>query len=166
MWDYAAESAYLVQQLKFGQKLNFAKLMGDLLAETLQKAYQQEPWPQVMIAVPLHRKRLFERGFNQSLELAKVLQRQLTIPCDYRSALRLRHTPAQSLLPAAARRRNLHKAFSVQLTRPYQHVVIVDDVITTLSTAQELAKSLLAAGVKRVDVWSCIRTQDSKISRG
>ena len=79
--------------------------------------------PEIIIPVPLHRTRLRERGFNQALEIARPIARSLDIPVDYKSCERVRKTPAQSLLPAAERRKNIKGAFRV--TRPItaRHVV-------------------------------------------
>jgi len=114
--------------------------------------------PEIIIPVPLHRTRLRERGFNQALEIARPIARSLSIPVDYKSCERVRKTSAQSLLPAAERRKNIKGAFRV--TRPIaaRHVAILDDVMTTGHTVQELAATLRKAGVERIDVWVVART--------
>lgn len=158
LWDYNTASCYLVQQLKYGQQLFYARLLAQLLAARVKAAYIDSAWPELIIPVPLHWRRLFTRGFNQSLEIAKPLAKELSLPYHARLSRRLRHTPMQAGLSAQVRRRNLVAAFSAQ-PLPYSHVAIVDDVVTTMSTANELARVLKAQGVKHVDLWTCIRTQ-------
>ena len=99
-----------------------------------------------------------ERGYNQALELAKPLARALGIPLDRDLLTRTRATPAQTGLDAAARRRNLRGAFSLTATRTLpEHVVLLDDVMTTGATLRECAQALRRAGAARVDVWALAR---------
>ena len=110
-----------------------------------------------MIPVPLHRARLRERGFNQATELARRLDRTLGIRHEPRLCTRHRNTPPQSLLPATARRLNLRNAFSVRGTLPAAHVAIIDDVMTSGHTSDELARTLKRAGADYVEVWVIAR---------
>lgn len=114
--------------------------------------------PQWILAVPLHRRRLRERGYNQALELAKPLAQTLNIPLRHDVLRRVRHTEAQTGLDAIERRRNLRAAFALRegLALP-AHVAIVDDVFTTGMTLSECARVLKRAGVERVDVWALAR---------
>jgi ComF family protein len=119
------------------------------------------------VPVPLHRSRLRTRGFNQALELARPLARCLRRPLLTRACVRIRATrPQSSLDTAAERRRNVAGAFRV--CRPLHGVArlaIVDDVLTTGATVQELARSLRAAGVGQVLVWACAGRRDDRIRR-
>jgi len=114
--------------------------------------------PQALIPVPLHADRLRERGYNQALELARPLARRFAIPLRDDVLARTRTTPAQSNLDAIERRKNLRGAFSVVegATLP-AHVAVVDDVMTTGATLHECTRTLLRAGVARVDVWALAR---------
>ena len=152
---YAPPADQLIQRLKFNARLPLARVLGELMAAHL--AQRLRAWPERIIPVPLHRARLCERGFNQALEIARPIARALKIPLDYRSCVRLRHTSVQSLLPAAARRKNIKGAFRV--TRPIQarHVAIVDDVMTTGHTVQDFAATLRKSGVEQIDVWVVAR---------
>jgi ComF family protein len=114
--------------------------------------------PELIIPVPLHEKRLKERGYNQSLEIARPIARQLKIPLAISVCDRIKHTPPQSSLSKYERQQNLHGAFSIHRTIPVKHVVIFDDVVTTGSTVVELGKILHQAGIERVDVWCVART--------
>jgi ComF family protein len=153
---YAPPLDYLVQRLKFHQDLALARLLGQLLAAHL--AGLPGPRPDVILPVPLHRRRLAERGFNQALEIGRPLHDALGIPLAPRLAQRVRHTEAQSRLPAGQRQRNLRGAY-VLGDRPLPgHIAILDDVLTTGTTVNELARLLKGAGVARVEVWVLART--------
>ncbi len=114
--------------------------------------------PQLIIPVPLHRKRIWRRGYNQSALLAGYLGRWLGIPVAEHAIRRLRHTPHQRKLSAHARRHNLLKAFHLEIAVNGRHIAIVDDVVTTGSTAAALARLLLARGAASVDIWCLCRT--------
>jgi ComF family protein len=154
---YRAPADYLIQRLKFSGELALAPLLGGLLAEKI--AARTTPLPDLLIPVPLHRARLHERGFNQATELARYLGRRLAVPVEHRLCRRDRHTRPQSLTPYGERRRNLRGAFSVSGQVPVAaHVAVVDDVMTTGHTADELARVLRRAGAARVEVWIVARS--------
>ncbi len=115
--------------------------------------------PGRLVPVPLHRKRLSERGFNQSLELARVLGRRLGIPVAHRVATRVRnHAPQPQLTNNADRWRNVKEAFHVKQGQVVgRQLTIVDDVITSGATADALARCLYQAGAERVTVWVATR---------
>ncbi|MGH8645339.1 MAG: ComF family protein [Gammaproteobacteria bacterium] len=114
-------------------------------------------FPQCLIPVPLHLKRLMKRGFNQSMELARTVSRTSGIRVDPWCVKRALDTPPQASLPASATRNNVRGAFSLSHRLNYTHVAIIDDVITSAWTVHELAKLLIGAGVERIDVWVCCR---------
>ena len=152
---------YLIKALKFGGRLTVARLLGGLLAELLQQqalAKQRGPWPECLLPVPLHPSRLRERGFNQSLELARPLASRLGLELAPALLRRIRPTSPQTGLDAEARRSNVRGAFSLRRDVVFRHVAIVDDVVTTGSTASELARLLRASGVEKIEVWACART--------
>jgi len=146
---------HLLRQAKFHQRLECADLLGELLAEQL--AGRPEPLPEAILPVPLHPRRLWRRGYNQALELARPVARRLDLPLSPHLCRRIRATPAQSGLPAAARRRNLRGAFTVGHHPLPSHLAILDDILTTGSTVGELAQTLRRAGVRRVEVWAVAR---------
>lgn len=148
------EIRYLIAKLKFNRQYKNARLLGYLLAQHLQKNAEL---PELIIPVPLHKLRYQERKFNQSLEIAKTVSKQLQIPIDHTSCIRTRNTIHQTDLPAKQRHKNIKNAFKVQHPINAQHVAILDDVMTTGSTANELAKILKKQGVSHVDVWVCAR---------
>ena len=142
--------------VKFRGRLNHARLLGQLLADAVQEYVPA--MPQVLIPVPLHPSRLAARGFNQSLEITRVVARLLDLPVDFRCCRRVLHTSPQSGLDQSARRRNIRGAFVAQTPLPWRRVVILDDVVTTGSTVSELAVVLHRAGAESVEVWAAART--------
>lgn len=157
---YAQPLEWLIQQMKFHNKPVLAQLLGELLADALQE--QLTDYPEVIIPVPLHASRLHERGFNQALELSRVLSRRLAIPVDTACCQRIRATPQQSGLDAKMRRKNLRGAFEVKDNPRYQHVAIIDDVMSTGSTVNEMSRVLKRAGVERIEVWTLARAGHNK----
>ena len=101
-----------------------------------------------------------KRGFNQAMELARPLARRLTIPVEHGVLLRQRATQAQHGLDARARRRNLKDAFVCSKPERIlgKHIALVEDVVTTGTTAREASRVLLDAGAASVSVWCVART--------
>lgn len=153
LFPYAAPLDGLLLQLKFGQAVHLARPFAALLAVRVQS----EAPPDCILPVPLHPRRQRERGFNQAIEIARPLARRLGCTLDLDTCVRTRATPPQTRLSARQRRRNLRGAFT--LTRaPARHIVLLDDVMTTGSTLNELATLLRRGGAERIDVWVCART--------
>lgn len=153
-FTYNDEISYLNSQLKFGAQFKIARLLGSLLAEELKSI---EQLPNCIIPMPLHSARYHERGFNQALEIGKCVASCLRIEINHRACVRRKDTPHQTGLSAKQRRQNIRNAFAMINPVAASHVAILDDVMTTGATANELAKVLKKAGVKRVDVWVCAR---------
>ena len=114
----------------------------------------------IMIPVPLHRKRLLDRGFNQSLELARPLARKLKVPLEPRALTRQRDTQPQMHLTEKERAANVQDAFQAdeQLVKG-KSVLLVDDILTTGSTLAESCHVLLGSGAAAVDVLVVARTR-------
>ncbi|WP_305805145.1 ComF family protein [Stenotrophomonas sp. YIM B06876] len=148
---YGAPVDALVRRFKFHQDLAAGHLLSRLMAEPWRGA----PMPQAIVPVPLHPARLRQRGYDQALELARPLARQLQLPLCH-GLRRVRGTAPQSELDAGARRRNLKGAF-VALPGVSAHVALLDDVMTTGATLHAAATALRRAGVQRVDAWVCAR---------
>lgn len=151
---YQEEMRYLITGLKFGARHAHARLLGQLLVEQISQTARM---PECIIPVPLHKARYRERGFNQAIEIARLVSSQTGIPLDLRSCRRRRDTPHQAGLTSKQRRRNIKNAFELAQPIAYRHVAILDDVLTTGSTAHEMALLLKRQGVERVDVWVCAR---------
>ncbi len=143
----------LLGRLKFRQKLPLARLLGNLLAEQLAPSAA----PDLLIPVPLHPARLRERGYNQALELARPVAHRLQLPIDTSICRRVRPTAAQSELDLKQRRRNVRGAFLVRGELRAARVAIVDDVVTSGHTVNEMARALRLAGAVYIEVWACAR---------
>jgi ComF family protein len=142
--DYAAPVAGMVAALKFSARLDLADAFARLLAD------RETVRPDVVIAVPLSLERERERGFNQSLEIARRYARLMGTPVAQGALLKVRHTVPQQSLQRDARRRNVRGAFSVTGAMQGCTVAIVDDVMTTGSTLDEVARVLKRAGATQV----------------
>jgi ComF family protein len=154
---YEGEVVALVHQLKFGEKITFARSFGEIMVELLQLKISLQNRPDCLLPVPLYKSRLRQRGFNQSIELARVIAKKLAIPIEYEAVRRNRSTTSQTGLDADERRKNIRGAFSVMENLKAKHVLIIDDVMTTGSTVNELAITLKRNGVERVGVLSFAR---------
>jgi ComF family protein len=133
---------------------------GRLLSELWIARWRQNPppLPQTLVPVPLHASRLRRRGYNQALELARPLARALGVPLRHDLLVRCRATEAQSQLDRHARRRNVRRAFAAApRAGRFEHVAVIDDVMTTGATLAECARVLVQTGVARVDVWALAR---------
>ncbi len=133
-----------------------ATLFGNLLAE--QISARNLPLPDVMVPIPLHRKRLRERGYNQALEIAKPLARILGIPLQTTLLVRTQHTLPQTECTIQERRKNVRNRFHCPDPANYKSIAVIDDVITTGSTANEAAKAFKQQGIQQVSIWSCAHT--------
>jgi len=132
------------------------------MAVELSKRYSvADELPEAIIPVPLFPSRLRSRGYNQALELARPIANQLDIPIDYKSCTRTRETVMQSDLPAKLRRRNVKGAFQTR-SIDADYVAIIDDVMTTGYTVDELARVVRSSGVKKIDIWICARASPGK----
>lgn len=151
---YAPPLDHLLLGLKHRRRLDAAHSLGGLMAGWLAQRIHEPP--ELILPVPLHPARLRRRGFNQSLELARRIASALELPLAGRCCRRLRDTPPQAELNAPQRRRNLRGAFEVSAPLP-SRVAVIDDVMTTGSTARELTRCLRRAGAKEIEVWVCAR---------
>jgi ComF family protein len=117
----------------------------------------------LLLPVPLHPKRLTERGCNQALEIARPLARHFRLPLETRLIQRIRATAAQTTLDADARASNPHHAFRLDPKRlaqlgQVQRVALIDDVMTTGATLHEITRLLHNAGIATVEYWVTART--------
>lgn len=142
----------LVQMLKFGHRLAAARFLAALLLRG------SRPAGDCLMAVPLSEGRLRQRGFNQAIEIARPCARALGLPLLLDDGLRVRDTVPQSELPWQARRKNIRHAFEYRGDLTGRSVIVVDDVMTTGATLDELAATLKKAGARRVSNWVVART--------
>lgn len=160
-YRYDFPVAQLISKFKYQQQWPLGHLLAHLLVAHLTRLYpEQLDKPDYLLAVPLSKTRLKERGFNQAELLAKWLSKPLAIPLIPDLLRRVIDTPPQQTLSAKERYKNLKHAF--QITNPNQladrHIAIVDDVVTTGTTANRLATLCRQAGAKRVDIYTIART--------
>ncbi|HZY60664.1 MAG TPA: ComF family protein [Candidatus Binataceae bacterium] len=162
LFCYASSSASqpdilgsVIRRHKYGPN----QALGAVLAGLLEEGLPVDPDYDVVIPVPLHRRRLLSRGFNQSALLAAAVTRKLRCRLDVASLVRVIATPPQTAQDLESRRRNVHNAFAVRYPERVAglKVLLIDDVLTTGSTANECARALRAAGADTVDVLTIAR---------
>ena len=153
---YAFPVDALISQLKNQHKLSISEPLGLLIAKQIQR--QRIELPELLIPVPTSTQRLQQRGFNQAVEIAKVIGKQLSIPVDYTSVTRGKQSSVQKNLNKQQRSHNVDSAFI--LTKPIsaQRVAIIDDVITTGATTKAIAYLLRENGIKDIQSWAVART--------
>jgi len=158
LFRYGGDIVQMIQRLKFQQNLVYSRLLGEMLADGISERLNMTgSSPDCLLPVPLHKKRLRQRGFNQSIELARTLSKKLDIPLNIDGVIRVRATASQSGLDAKQRKKNIRGAFKLRKNSNAKHVAIIDDVVTTTSTVNEIARLLKGNGVERVDVYSIAR---------
>lgn len=149
---YDAASAPLLTRYKFHDDLAAGRALAALALPTFRGVAR----PQALVPIPLHRRRLRQRGHDQALGLARDWGRALRLPVLVEALRRERDTRPQTELDARDRAHNLEAAFRARPGLP-AHVALVDDVLTTGSTAAAAVGALKAEGVARIDVWVVAR---------
>ena len=153
---YADPADQLITGLKFQGELPFARVLGTLFARELRRGNFR--LPQCLVPMPLHENRYRQRGFNQCEAIGRHLAHRLRIRLEPGLLMRTRDTPPQSEQSAASRRANIHAAFAVRPgMRVPPRVALLDDVMTTGSTAAVAAAALREGGARRVEIWVCAR---------
>ena len=145
-----------IQTMKFRPSRAMGRALGLLLVEVLESRGLAEE-VDALVPVPLHRRRLIERGFNQAFEIARPVAAATGLPLIIRGIHRQAHTQPQSLLAAHERYRNMRSAFRIRRSLKDLNVAIVDDVITTGATVNTLAASLREAGAGEIHAWALAR---------
>ena len=156
LFYYSYPARELVSELKFNSNLKIARLLGRLLAQHLL-ATGLTQLPQAILPVPLHQQRLKSRGYNQSVEIARYCADELALPIIWSGCERYRFTAQQTSLQLEQRHKNLKGAFRVTAALP-SSIMVIDDVMTTGATLNELAATLHRAGVKHIQGWTICRT--------
>ncbi len=150
-----------VRALKFRGDRLYARVLGELLARARAAMRVEAPelslLPDLIVPIPLHSSRYRERGFNQAAEIARVAGRALRIPVDASALIRRVATREQSGLSLRERHKNVRGAFEVTRAISVTRVAIVDDVLTTGSTARAAARVLAGHGVEQIELWAAAR---------
>jgi ComF family protein len=148
-----------IHRFKYGGKSYLADSLGPLLSE-FAKSWIQKPDGFLTVPVPLHKKRLRERGFNQSLLLAKHVACELHTALDFLSLRRVRYTLPQTGLGKEERRKNVRGAFMLENPEVFKDkpILLVDDVATTGNTLNECSRVLRKAGCKDIFCLVLART--------
>lgn len=159
---YIAPLSTLIHRFKFQDLWFLDRTLSRLLLLAIHQARRTHhlPLPDVILAVPLHHRRHWRRGYNQSQLLADQLSQWLQIPTHKHLIKRIKSTPTQLGLSEKERRKNVKNAFKIDRTFAdygYRSVALVDDVITTGSTLNEIAKALRKIGVEQIQVWGVAR---------
>ncbi len=158
-FHYEAPINEFITQLKYSAQLQLLPLLCDYLVAKIKHHYVSEALPDQIIAMPLHPKRLIQRGFNQSQLIAERLAQALNIKILSKGIRRIKQTKAQSGLDSVERKANVKNAFSIE-AKLSSHIAIVDDVVTTGMTVSELAKQARLQGATQIDVWCLARAYD------
>lgn len=154
LFSYQNPVDRLIAEFKYHGKLYLTEFFTDLMFEQLKN----KSLPKLLLPIPLHPRRLRERGYNQSLELAKSLSQKLNIPVSKQLLIRSRDTAPQASLPYDQRKRNMQRAFRLNHSSLPNHIALIDDVLTTGHTANAAAKLLRHEGVSTIELWTIART--------
>jgi ComF family protein len=156
LFNYQYPVNRLIKAFKFNSRPELAKCFAERLANKLMR--QKPSAPEIIVPVPLHNKRQRARGYNQSLELARQLGHRLGSKVSHSLCSRTKNTGPQSTQSMKTRGTNVKNAFALSEGQIPKHIAIMDDVITTGSTVNELASLFKKAGCRHIDVWAVART--------
>lgn len=158
-FSYEYPLDHLIHQFKYRQQLSCGHLLAELFADQCLQADR----PDFLVPAPIHWRKRWQRGFNQTELLARHVGKRLRLPVI--NALRqTRYHPSQKGLGRHERQKNLRQSLAIRQRLNEQirdaHIAVIDDVVTTTATARGLSELLLKAGAKRVDIWALARTPD------
>ncbi len=154
LFRYAFPIDRILQSYKYQERLTIAHFFANSCLQNLYKPDLVD----FVVPMPLHPSRLKTRGFNQSLEIARQLSKAWKIPLDKHSCKRIKNTPPQASLTLKDRVKNVHNAFECQTDFSQQHILIIDDVMTTGASLNALSKAILKAGAQSVSCLVMART--------
>lgn len=154
LFAYESPMEGFIVRLKFRHELHFATWFAQMMIKTWGR-----PEVDCIVGLPLHPKRQRERGFNQTMEIAKVLSKHWKIPLDRWSCTRVKHNRPQSELSASVRKTNVtSSSFHIAPGLKGKRVLVIEDVITTGTTLLAFETALKNAGVSTVICWACCHT--------
>ena len=155
---YAPPVSDMLQRLKYSGRLIYLKPLTRHLVRELEQHYIEKPWPEAMIPVPMHWWKMRKRGFNQADLIARQLSCTFDIPVLHRHVRKHRSSSPQSGLRADKRQSNVRHTYILHKPVTFKHVAVVDDVMTTGATVEELCRLLIKNGVQTIDIWCIART--------
>jgi len=172
MFAYAFPFDALVQQCKYAGATHLTAFFAEQMAQRSRSASARtnpacqelvqcagsETKPDYLLPMPLHPNRLAQRGFNQAAEIARRLSPQVGIPWLADACQRVRDTPSQAGLDLKTRQRNLRGAFACDMDLSGKRVALIDDVMTSGSSLNELARVVRKAGAVEIQAWVLART--------
>ncbi len=158
LFTYHYPADKLLQHYKYKQTLHLANTFASLLIDKKLSPSHTKQKIDLIIPMPMHKTRLKERGFNQALEVARLISKSMQIKLDYTSCQRPKYTPPQASLPLKERIKNIRGVFDCQKNLQSLNIAIVDDVMTTGASLNELASTLKQAGASHVECWVIART--------
>lgn len=153
-FSYEFPATVLVQGLKYRGELACTRP----LASALVDALEQEPYPDVLLAMPLAPARVAQRGFNQAVEISRFVAAEFGVEVSHDLCRRIQEGVPQATLPWKQRAKNIRDAFACDADLTGKRVAIVDDVLTTGATLSELAQTLKRQGALEVTGWIVART--------
>lgn len=154
LFRYAYPLDAMLQRYKYGHQLTMAETFGELMVQSLPTSAR----PDVIIPMPLHPQRLQQRGFNQAVEIGRVVAKRLQLPLDIQSCARIKLGAPQVSLPLKERVKNMRNAFACNKKLDGLRVALLDDVMTTGASLNALARTVKAAGAAHVECWTIART--------
>lgn len=155
LFEYVWPVSAFIAKLKYAGSLPFGNLLGALLAKHLTLTSK----PDCVLAIPLFPDKQKMRGFNQTHELARVIAKEFLLPFDWRSCTKIKESRSQVLLTGKARAKNVQaKDFHIAPSFKPKHVLVIEDVVTTMATASAFTMALKEHGVHTVEIWSVCRT--------
>lgn len=152
-FHYSGITKKLIQQTKYQRRLANTRILAKLLLEHID-----EQSVDALIAAPAHSGTLGKRGYNQALEIARDVSRATGVVLLTEGCIKVRSTAKQAGLDASGRKHNLAHAFSTHLPKDGMRIAVIDDVMTTGATLNEIARTLKASGASHVEGWICART--------
>ncbi|MDG9671107.1 ComF family protein [Hahella sp. CR1] len=155
-FDYSFPLNQVIGQLKYGDKRYWARALAQAALPAFEQACAHISAP-VLVPVPMHKSKQRKRGFNQAELLARSLARYADVAFSNKLCKRIKASPPQTGLNRKNRRSNVKNGFAVSSKLPQQPLIIIDDVVTTGSTVDELARTLKQAGALEVYVFSIAR---------
>ena len=155
-FHYQSPVSEHILRLKYQRRLCNVAALADMLALAIVKS--SDTLPDALIPMPLHPKKLRQRGFNQAAQLARHLGKRLNIPVDQHIVRRVKNTASQTTLDLAARHKNVRGAFAVTVDGKYQSIAVVDDVITSGATMHAVCAALRKHRYNYITAWAVAKT--------